>query len=149
MDISKNVKSLRLILIFFLVIELFFAFMSWAVTASGSMKFSFNIKQQGIFLLILIIVSIINYYRGNTLYGKLIKKIRTYPDISVRLKEYRNAFVIRTFILNIIPFMIFFVSMFTGLYALLILGIIVLLVIFRMLFPKTDKILLSLNIIDK
>ena len=149
MDISKNVKSLRIILIFFLVVELLFAFMSWAVIASGSMNISFNSKQQGIFLLVLIIVCIISYYRGNNLYNKLIKKIRTYPDISVRLKEYRNAFVIRTFILNIIPFMIFFVSMFTGLYALLILGIIVLLAIFKLLFPKTDKILLSLNIIDK
>ncbi|MCF6241485.1 MAG: hypothetical protein L3J74_09095 [Bacteroidales bacterium] len=146
MNILKTVKTLRIILFSFLVLELFFAFVIWVVIASGSMHITFDKMQKGIFLLILLIISIMSYYRANAIFNKLIIKIRSYADRNKQIREYRNATIIKMLILHIIPFMFFFISMFTGFYLLLVLGIILLFTFFKILYPNTDKILKNLNI---
>lgn len=145
MNISKYVKIVRVILFLFLIFELILAFITYIVNVSGVMSTSFDKRQKGIFLLILIIISIISYHKSNKLHNKLMIKIRNYSNIDKKLKEYRNTVIIRAFILNIIPFMAFFIFMFTGQYLLLIFGIIMTIYFFKILYPQTGKLLKSMN----
>jgi hypothetical protein len=87
-----------------------------------------------------------SYYGGNRLFGNLIKKINTYPEPEKRLKEYRNAFIIRSIIFNIVPFFIFFIYMLTGTFQILVLGVIVNLTFLKILYPFKGKIFREIRI---
>ncbi len=149
MNIHGYIKSLRIILYIQFIGNFVIALMFWLVIQANSMNLFFDSKQKNILNLILIIVLIMSYYGGNYLFENQIKKINTYPEPEKSLKEYRNAFIIRSIIFSIVPFFIFFIYMLTGTFQLLVLGIVVNIVYLKILYPVKDKIFRAVGINEK